>query len=208
MHLKNIYKALKQFKDQDYARNQELYESLSDTQKPHTLFVGCSDSRVSPERLLQAYPGEIFHIRNIANIVPPAGQSVKYASTTSAIEYAVEVLNVKNIIVCGHSNCGGCAASINPPENIEKLPYTGIWISQLDALRKQISEEMPNDSMTAKANRLEKLNVIQQLSNLMSYDNIKNRVENGQLTLNGWHYSIGDGVISIYNQDDKEFNEF
>ena len=187
--MKNLYKALKQFKEQDYKENKDLYESLSEVQTPHTLFVGCSDSRVSPERLLQAYPGEIFHIRNIANIVPPAGQSVKYASTTSAIEYAVEVLNVKNIIICGHSNCGGCAASINPPENIEELPYTSIWISQLESLRLQVSKELPDEEMTVKANRLEKLNVIQQLSNLMTYENIRDRVEKNQLTLNGWHYS-------------------
>ena len=205
--MKNLYKALKQFKEQDYKENKDLYESLSEVQTPHTLFVGCSDSRVSPERLLQAYPGEIFHIRNIANIVPPAGQSVKYASTTSAIEYAVEVLNVKNIIICGHSNCGGCAASINPPENIEELPYTSIWISQLESLRLQVSKELPDEEMTVKANRLEKLNVIQQLSNLMTYENIRDRVEKNQLTLNGWHYSIGDGVISIFNEEENEFIE-
>lgn len=206
--MKNIYKALKQFKEQDYLENQALYESLSETQAPHTLFIGCSDSRVSPERLLQAYPGEIFHIRNIANIVPPAGQSVKYASTTSAIEYAVEVLNVTNIIVCGHSNCGGCAASINPPSNIDDLPYTSIWISQLEKLRKQITSEFPDEDLTVKANRLEKLNVIQQLTNLMTFDNIRQRVKAGELKLNGWHYSIGDGVISIYDQDSKEFEEY
>lgn len=205
--MKNLYKALKQFKEQDYKENKDLYESLSEIQTPHTLFVGCSDSRVSPERLLQAYPGEIFHIRNIANIVPPAGQSVKYASTTSAIEYAVEVLDVKNIIICGHSNCGGCAASINPPENIEELPYTSIWISQLESLRQQVSKELPDEDMTVKANRLEKLNVIQQLSNLMTYENIRDRVEKNQITLNGWHYSIGDGVISIFNEEENEFIE-
>lgn len=205
--MKNLYKALKQFKEQDYKENKDLYESLSEIQTPHTLFVGCSDSRVSPERLLQAYPGEIFHIRNIANIVPPAGQSVKYASTTSAIEYAVEVLNVKNIIICGHSNCGGCAASINPPENNEELPYTSIWISQLESLRQQVSKELPDEDMTVKANRLEKLNVIQQLSNLMTYENIRDQVEKNQLTLSGWHYSIGDGVISIFNDKENDFIE-
>ena len=206
--MQDIYKALKLFKENDYLRNQTFYENLSESQTPHTLFIGCSDSRVSPERLLQAYPGEVFHIRNIANIVPPAGQSVKYASTTSAIEYAVEVLNVKNIIVCGHSNCGGCAASIHPPENIDQLPYTSIWISQINALRDQIAEEMTDASLTEKATCLEKLNVVQQLENLLTFDNIRDRVENGQLALNGWHYNIGAGEISIYNQESKEYEIF
>lgn len=204
----DIYEALKQFKEKDYLRNQELYETLSQTQTPHTLFIGCSDSRVSPERLLQAYPGEIFHIRNIANIVPPAGQSVKYASTTSAIEYAVEVLNIKNIIVCGHSNCGGCAASIHPPSNIDKLPYTSIWISQINALRERVASEMVDASIEEQATQLEKVNVVQQLANLLTFDNIRERVASGQLTLNGWHYNIGAGEISIYNQTKEMFEVF
>lgn len=206
--MRDIYEALKQFKAKDYVRNQKLYETLSQIQTPHTLFIGCSDSRVSPERLLQAYPGEVFHIRNIANMVPPSGQSVKYASTTSAIEYAVDVLNVENIIVCGHSNCGGCAASLNPPSNIDKLPYTNVWISQLNALRDQIVDEMEGESFEEQATRLEKVNVIQQLSNLLTFDNIYQRVTSGQLKLNGWHYNIGAGEISIYNQEKEIFEVF
>ena len=206
--MRDIYEALKQFKAKDYSLNQTFYENLSDSQTPHTLFIGCSDSRVSPERLLQAYPGEIFHIRNIANIVPPAGQSVKYASTTSAIEYAVEVLNVKNIIVCGHSNCGGCAASIHPPENIDQLPYTAVWISQLSQLRNQIAAEMAEASFEEKATCLEKMNVIQQLSNLLTFENIRKRVASGQLNLNGWNYNIGKGEISVYNQEKQAFEIF
>lgn len=205
--MKNILKAIKQFKENDYENNIDLYQSLSEMQAPHTLFIGCSDSRVSPERLLQAYPGEIFHIRNIANIVPPHGQSVKYASTTSAIEYAVEVLNVKNIVICGHSNCGGCAASIQPPENIGDLPYTSIWISQLKSLRDKISEQIPNASAQEKARALEKINVVQQINNLKTYENIKRRYEAGELTLNGWHYNIGDGIISIFDEEKDEFFE-
>ncbi|XJS11659.1 carbonic anhydrase [Aerococcaceae bacterium WGS1372] len=205
--MKNIIKAVKEFKANEYKNNINLYQSLSEMQEPHTLFIGCSDSRVSPERLLQAYPGEIFHIRNIANIVPAHGQSVKYASTTSAIEYAVEVLNVKNIVVCGHSNCGGCAASVNPPENIHQLPYTSIWISQLEELRDTINKQFPNATSQEKARTLEKMNVVEQINNLKTYDNIKRRYESGSLTLNGWHYNIGDGVISIFDEEKNEFFE-
>lgn len=205
--MKNIIKAVKEFKENEYKDNLGLYQSLSEMQEPHTLFIGCSDSRVSAERLLQAYPGEIFHIRNIANIVPAHGQSVKYASTTSAIEYAVEVLNVKNIVVCGHSNCGGCAASIHPPKNIDQLPYTSIWISQLEKLRKEINQQMPNATVKEKATALEKLNVVQQINNLKTYDNIKRRYESGELTLNGWHYNIGDGIISIFDEEIDDFIE-
>lgn len=203
--MKNLYKALKQFKETDYQDNIDLYQSLSEMQAPHTLFIGCSDSRVSPERLLQAYPGEIFHIRNVANIVPPYGQSVKYASTTSAIEYAVEVLKVKNIVVCGHSNCGGCAASVNPPANIDELPYTSTWISQLDDLRDRIARDMMGASPAEKSAALEKLNVQQQIKNLKTFDIINRRYKAGDLTLNGWHYDIGEGIISIY---DEELNDF
>lgn len=201
----DFQKALKQFKTEDYEKNKAMYHSLGKAQSPHTLFIGCSDSRVSPERLIQAEPGEIFHIRNIANIVPPAGQSVKYASTTSAIEYAVNVLGVQHIIVCGHSNCGGCGACLNPPDNIDELPYTSTWISQLAPIRDRVIREVPASEPEARSLLLEELNVVTQLQNLLSFANVKARVEDGSLELHGWHYRIGSGEIASYSKENRAF---
>lgn len=198
-------KALKQFKDKDYEENKSLYYELGSTQSPHTLFIGCSDSRLSPERLLQAEPGELFHIRNIANVVPPAGQSVKFASTTTAIEYAVEVLGVENVIICGHSNCGGCDACLNPPENLNELPYTEKWISQLYPTRDRVLNEVPASEPEARSLLLEELNVVTQMKNLETFPNIKKRIESGKLKVHGWHYRIGSGEVAVYNKENRSF---
>lgn len=197
--------ALQKFKTDDYEKNKAMYHSLGKSQTPHTLFIGCSDSRVSPERLICTEPGEIFHIRNIANIVPPVGQSVKYASTTSAVEYAVNVLGVKHIVVCGHSNCGGCDACLNPPANIDQLPYTKIWISQLEPLRERVMNEIPASEPEARSLLLEELNVVTQLQNLLTFDSVRERVENGDLELHGWHYRIGTGEVAVYDKDKRIF---
>ncbi|UUX34465.1 carbonic anhydrase [Fundicoccus culcitae] len=203
--MQDLYQALRLFKEDDYRTNHDLYESLSESQTPHSLFISCSDSRVSPERLLRAYPGEIFQIRNIANIVPHSSQSNDNTATTSAIEYALEVLAVENIIVCGHSNCGGCAAAINPSFDAGKLPFTGAWISQLHELSDYVNEIHAEASIEFKSRKLEKLNVIKQIDNLMSYVNIRKKVEEGVLKINGWHYNIGLGEISIYNELIQDF---
>ena len=98
------------FMEEDFLEHKELFESLSDGQTPHTLFVGCIDSRVVPNLITNTMPGDLVVVRNIANIVPPYRKSEEFLATTSAIEYSLQALNVKNVIICGHSNCGGCAA--------------------------------------------------------------------------------------------------
>ncbi|MGO4937142.1 carbonic anhydrase [Fundicoccus sp. Sow4_H7] len=203
--MKDFRKGIKLFKENDFTINHELYESLSDSQSPHTLFISCSDSRVSPERLMQAYPGELFQLRNIANIVPPFDHSYENIEAASVIEFALKVLEVDNIIVCGHSNCGGCAAAINPDFDSELLPYTADWITQLHDLSAEINDIYPEISPDDKAKKLEQLNVKQQLSNLMTFPTIRQKVEQGTLTINGWHYHIGTGEIYIYNSLGQDF---
>ena len=99
------------FRKEDFEAHKELFMELKDRQIPHTLFIACSDSRIDPNLITGSKPGELFIIRNIANIVPPYRDTAEFVATTSAIEYAVLMLGVENIIVCGHSNCGGCAVS-------------------------------------------------------------------------------------------------
>jgi len=102
--------SIKEFKEGEFEQHRELFESLSTEQNPHTLFITCSDSRINPNMITQSKPGELFMVRNIGNIVPKYHEKSGEYSTISAIEYAVLVLGVKNIIICGHSNCGACAA--------------------------------------------------------------------------------------------------
>ena len=108
--MEKLFKGIARFRREDFESHRQLFKELGRKQQPHTLFIGCSDSRVVPELITRTRPGELFMIRNVANIVPPYRKTEDFAGTTSAIEYAVHVLDVEAIVVCGHSNCGGCAA--------------------------------------------------------------------------------------------------
>ena len=197
----DLKKRIEQFRELEYAFNKDFYQALKEGQKPHTLFIGCSDSRVDAETLFQATAGEIFQIRNIANIVPREEEPDTHPSVVSAIEYAVKVLNVENVIVCGHSNCGGCAAIRNLDEYKEKLPYTGEWITQSVSISDYIDYKYPDMNEDDKIIMLEKLNAVQQLHNLMTYDFVREKFESGDLNLQAYYYDIGTGSISVYDYD-------
>ncbi len=200
-----LKKRIEQFKKSEYEANKDFYIGLKAGQNPHTLFIGCSDSRVDAETLFQASAGELFQIRNIANIVPRQDKAADHISTVSAVEYAVKVLKVENIIVCGHSNCGGCAAIRKPAEDIKNLPFTGEWISQSLPVSDYVDREYPDMSEEEKTVLLEKFNAVQQLDNLMSYDFIRQKVESGTLNLHACYYDIGSGNITVYDYEQKSF---
>ncbi len=197
----DLKKRIEQFRELEYAFNKDFYQALKEGQKPHTLFIGCSDSRVDAETLFQASAGEIFQIRNVANIVPREEEPDTHPSVVSAIEYAVKILNVDNIIVCGHSNCGGCAAIRSLNEYKEKLPYTGECIAQSVTISDYIDYRYPDMNEDDKIIMLEKLNAVQQLDNLMTYDFVRERFESGDLNLQAYYYDIGTGSISVYDYD-------
>jgi carbonic anhydrase len=133
------------FRRKDYENNKDLFNKLKEQQTPHTLFISCSDSRVDPNMITGSLPGELFTIRNIANIVPPFRESNNYVSTASAIEYAVLMLGVDNIIVCGHSDCGGCAAYLKPEEYLDEFPHTKKWLNLSHEVRDRVIKDITAD---------------------------------------------------------------
>lgn len=197
----DLKKRIEKFRETEYELNRDFYIGLEKGQTPHTLFIGCSDSRVHAETLLQAKAGEIFQIRNIANMVPREEEADAHLSVASAVEYAVQILHVKNIIVCGHSNCGGCAAIRKRGEYKKNLPYTTEWISQSAFLSDYIDHTYPDRKEEEKLILLEKLNAVQQLDNLMSYGWVRQRVEAGELNLQAYYYDIGTGRVAVYDYD-------
>ncbi len=199
----NIKERLKQFKETEYDVNKEKYEKIVSSQNPHTLVITCSDSRIDVEKIMQADPGEIFHIRNVANIVPRAKKPKEHADIISALEYGVKVLEVENIVVCGHSNCGGCGAMLNVHGYEETLPYTSEWIKQSVLLADCVKEKYPDKSEKEQATILEKLNVLQQLDNLMIYDFVKEKVEAGKLELLGLYFDLNTGIVSECRYDES-----
>lgn len=188
-----------QFQQKEFEDHSELFEELKDKQNPHTLFIGCADSRLVPNLITQTMPGELFVVRNIANLVPPYRVSVDFAATTSAIEYAVVMLNVKAIVVCGHSNCGGISALFWEQEKLAKIPNVKKWLNLANNVRTQAM--MFTNDPAKREWHAEQLNVVEQLKNLLTYPFIKERVEKKELELLGWYYIIETGEIYNYNFD-------
>ena len=150
--------------------------------------------------LFRSLPGEIFVIRNIANIVPVYQVTGDFLGITSAIEYAVQALHVDNILVCGHSNCGGCAALFKPEEQLTHIPHTRKWLELSKTVRDRVLHLLPSgDDAGAREWMAEQMNVVEQLRHLLTYPYIEQRYREGTLNLIGWHYIIETGEVFGYN---------
>ena len=198
-----IIEGIVKFRKEDFERDKEFFQGLKEGQKPHTFYVGCSDSRVVPNLITKTLPGELFVVRNIANVVPPADKNEgTLKCTASVLEYAVKYLQVKNIVVCGHSNCGGLKALFYPEEKLNKLPYVKNWLNLIMDLKEKV-KDIKDEKL--REWEIEQLNVVRQLQNLLTYDFVRERVESGKLNLLGWYYIIESGEVYNYNFETKEF---
>ena len=205
-----LFDGVKTFKEQDFASVKDLFRDLEREQNPHTLFIGCSDSRVVPNLITHTLPGELFIIRNVANLVPYYNQNHdNYLATSSAIEYAVNVLNVENIIICGHSNCGGCRAIYASESKMKDLPMVKKWLELAYPVKAQVREKIlkapsascKRDEFTAQ------LNVVEQMKHLLTFPYVKERYEAGDLNILGWYYVIETGEVYNYLPVSEEFEK-
>ncbi len=198
-----IIEGIVKFKQEDFEREKEFFQGLKEGQKPHTFYVGCSDSRVVPNLITKTLPGELFVVRNIANVVPPATHNEgTLKCTASILEYAVKYLEVDNIVICGHSNCGGLKALFYPKEKLEKLPMVNKWLDLIKDLKEKV-DDIEDEKL--REWEIEQLNVVRQLENLLTYDFVKERFESGKLNIYGWYYIIESGEVFNYNYETKEF---
>ncbi len=201
--MKELFDGVKNFTKNDFEQNKKLFRKLGKVHNPHTLFIGCSDSRVVPDLITKSLPGDLFVIRNIANIVPIYRSSAEYLSTTSAIEYAIIILKVKNIVVCGHSNCGGCKALFLPENELNKIPQTKKWLELAKSAKEKAESIVKNFENHEDYEWLvEQENIVEQLKHLLTYPFIKERYEKGLINLYGWYYEINTG--SVYNYNSKK----
>lgn len=181
---------LRRFETRFFPRYRREYRRLVDEgQRPTTLFIGCSDSRVVPHLLTGAGPGELFLVRNVGNLVPPWDASRGFHGTTAAIEFAVLKLGVRDIVVCGHSDCGAVKAMYEDP--IPEAPHLDRW---LDLGRDAVLPVVPGPEALR---RTEQRLVVLQLERLLGYPMVAARVERGELFLHGWHYLIGEGRVLV-----------
>ncbi len=198
-----LFEGAIKFKEENFLAYKDLFENLKEGQNPHTLFIGCSDSRVVPNLITNTLPGELFVVRNIANIVPPYRKAEEYLATTSAIEYALEELKVENIIICGHSHCGGCTALYE--ENFEKMPNVQNWLKLIEPVKKQVLALNPKN-IAMRAYLTEQINIEKQIMNLFTYPNVKEKYLARSLHIYGWHYIIESGEVYSYDFKKHEFN--
>ena len=174
------------------------YETLGkEGQEPEVLLIGCCDSRVAPEVIFDTGPGQIFTIRNVANIVPPAERDGGYHGTSSAIEFAVQALKVKHIVVLGHATCGGIKAAGLGADPLSSGNFIGRWVSLVQPATKTLADAGDSKDKEGYLTRLEYTMIGQSLENLMTFDFIREAVEAGKLQLHGAHFGIETGELRI-----------
>ena len=200
--MRNLVEGIHRFRSEVFGEHRELFEQLSGGQAPSTLFITCSDSRIVPNLFTQTGPGELFTLRNAGNIVPPYGASNGGESPT--IEYAVAVLGVQHIVVCGHSGCGGVQALLHP-ESVANLPAVKSWLQQAEATRRIVEENYAHLEGDALLNVTIQENVLVQVENLETHPVVRARLGRGELTLHAWVYKIETGQVFAYSTENKRF---
>ena len=206
--MEELFNGVKEFNTADYKEHESLFRDLSRKQNPHTLFIGCADSRVVPNLITKTMPGDLFVVRNVANLVPYYRQTGEYLSITSAIEYALNILKVENIIVCGHSNCGGCQALWMDEKELESIPHTRHWLELSSKVKDTVLRRLNSDDDEIKREWMtEQLNVVQQMNHLVTYPGVKERYRQGKINIYGWYYIIGTGEVFNYSRERQVFEK-
>uniref|UniRef100_UPI00313E68D8 carbonic anhydrase n=2 Tax=Rhizobium sp. CFBP 8762 TaxID=2775279 RepID=UPI00313E68D8 len=202
-HLLNGYQ---NFMSGRYTEAAERYKALAETgQKPQTLVIACCDSRAAPETIFDSGPGELFVVRNVANLMPPYEPDSNYHSTSAALEFAVQSLRVKDIVVMGHGRCGGIQAALNSnSEPLSPGDFIGKWMNLLRPAAEQIQN---NELMTTgeRQTALERVSIRNSIANLRTFPCVKILEDRGKLNLHGAWFDISSGELWVMNQATGDF---
>jgi len=184
------------FKGNRYAREHARYRSLSeDGQKPEVMVIACSDSRAAPETIFDASPGEIFVVRNVANLVPPYEPTGAYHGTSAALEFAVQGLKVRHIVVLGHGRCGGIRAVLHPAaEPLSPGDFIGKWTKLIGPAAREIETAGPL-SDAERQTALERASIRHSISNLRTFPFVSILEDRGRLSLHGAWFDIAHGEL-------------
>jgi carbonic anhydrase len=201
--MQKLVQGIHQFQQHAFAHQKRLFERLSNGQQPIALFITCSDSRINPNLLTQTDPGELFIMRNAGNIVPPYG-AVR-GGEAATIEYAISVLKVKDVIICGHSLCGAMGAILNP-SSIDELPAVKDWLAHAEATSRIIKENYSHiENEQAKLTAAVEENVLVQLENLRTHPSVAAAMMRGDLKIHGWVYKFETGQVFAYEPEHGQF---
>jgi carbonic anhydrase len=196
----------REFRRTTFPRERRRYQNLTvNGQRPKVMLIGCSDSRVSPTTILSAPPGEIFIARNIANIVPPYDPDSKPRSIGAAVEYAIKVLNVSDIIIKGHARCGGVAALVSRGEGLPATDYLKPWVEVADPARALLPANFDSLDPDEKRTASERAVIQNSILNLSAYPWVRDRLEAGTLKIHGWHFDILEGLLHVLDHESGEW---
>lgn len=190
------------FQKEVYPAKQALFETLSTGQAPEALFITCSDSRIETAMLTQTEPGDLFICRNAGNIVPP--HTSQTGGMTASIEFAVAVLEVPHIVICGHTECGAMKGAM-AMETVQSLPHVSQWLGYSKAAVDVVEHIGADASPAERMTMLLEQNVLLQLQHLRTHPSVAARVAAGTLTLHGWVYDIKTGIVTAYDEAQKRF---
>jgi carbonic anhydrase len=185
------------FLDGRLSTEQARYRDLAEHgQSPEVMVVGCCDSRVSPEVIFDARPGELFVVRNVANLIPPYETGGSYHGVSAALEFAVGVLRVKHIVVLGHAQCGGVRAFVEDNEPVSPGDFIGRWMSLIAPAAERIGPR-GETSLAEYVTRLEQASVAHSLDNLLTFPRLRKLIERGDVTLHGAYFGVATGRLSV-----------
>lgn len=183
----------------------ELKDSVRLGQKPDVLFIACSDSRVTHDLMLNTEPGDMFILRNVGNFVAPYKADEDFHGSAAAIEFAVSVLNVKNIIICGHSHCGACKSLYEDIPDDPALIHVKTWLKLGQKAKEKTLQSKKFTTQEEMYRATERNSIRHQLDNLLTYPEVKRRLENNEITIHGWYYDIETGNIDFYDKNEDNF---
>jgi carbonic anhydrase len=206
--MQRLIEGVHKFHHDEFGNYRQLFHKLSqEGQNPHTLFITCSDSRVLAELITQSQPGDLFVVKNIGNIVPPASAHGDTNSTAAAIEFAVENLHVNDIVICGHSQCGAISALLGKTKITDASPHLRDWLTLASPVRTTLENNYTHlHEETARENAAAEENVLFNLENLRSYPCVQNGLSNGTLRLHGWFFKIATAELFAYDPGTKQFS--
>jgi carbonic anhydrase len=204
--LDKLVQGYRGYRDGSYENSRPLIEDLvTRGQRPDIAIVACSDSRVDPAILFQSDPGDLFMVRNVANLVPPMEEEGTYHGTSAALEFAVLGLGVKHLIVLGHAHCGGIRLMMDPLPEGAAFKYVSPWVSMLAAAHRRVLATMGQADEAARIRACEQNAVLVSLENLTTFSWVRERVEAGELELHGWYVDIAVPELSAFDWETGKF---
>lgn len=205
----NMLAGYRRFRETGWAQQRERWDELRDGQSPGVMIIACSDSRVDPAQIFDTNPGEVFVVRNVAALVPPFETAPGRHGVSAALEFAVQVLKVKEILVMGHGRCGGCNAALT--QELKDAPpgeggFIAHWIDLLDDAREKVVAQFGDDHGSAAKRAMEQEGVKVSLANLRSFPCIRQKETTGELKLIGAFFAISDGILHVLDEESGIFS--